>query len=190
MNTKSPSLNIFSVVIQHFNNFITNEECSDVIEKCKTFNFKKHNAFNDNAVSSHNTVNNLLNNFSKLKETIMQKINNYENELGLNKSKLENSWINFQYKNSILKKHTHPNCQISGVLYLKTDEKSSRLYFYNPNQFNSFLNIKEYNFSNCQYIYFRPKIGDLILFPSWLSHGSHEDENLSEERVALSFNTR
>ena len=31
---------------------------------------------------------------------------------------------------------------------------------------------------------------NLIIFPSWLSHGSHEDTNMSLERVALSFNTQ
>ena len=190
MNMQCNNLKIFPVLIQCYNNLIKDNECLDIVKKCKNLNFKKHNAFSDNAVSNHSTDSNLLNNFSKLREIIMQKVKNYENELGLNNSKLDNSWVNFQYKNSILKKHTHPSCQISGVLYLKTDEKSSKIYFYNPNPFISFLNTKEDNFNNFQYISFSPKIGDLFLFPSWLSHGSHEDKNLSEERVALSFNTR
>jgi uncharacterized protein (TIGR02466 family) len=191
MNTKSFNLNIFSIVIQYFNNFITNEECLDVIEKCKTFNLQKNQELKNNAVSTFNMGSSyVLNNFSKLKEIIIQKVNNYENELGLFNSTLNNSWVNFQYKYSVLKKHQHPGSQISGVLYLKTDEKSSKIYFYNPNPYNSFIKKKEEKYNNFEHISFCPKIGDLILFPSWLSHGSHNDENLSEERIALSFNSK
>ncbi len=52
------------------------------------------------------------------------------------------------------------------------------------------MNIENFNENNYGYISFKPEIGDLILFPGWLMHGSHNDINLSEERIALSFNTK
>jgi uncharacterized protein (TIGR02466 family) len=75
------------------------------------------------------------------------------------------------------------------VLYLKVDENSSKIYFYNPNPYNILLKKKEHNLNNYEYVFFQPKTGDLILFPSWLQHGSHSDENMSDERIALSFNS-
>jgi uncharacterized protein (TIGR02466 family) len=83
----------------------------------------------------------------------------------------------------------HPGSSISGVLYLKVDKNSSKIYFYNPNPYNVILRKKQHNINNYEYMFFQPEIGDLILFPSWLKHGSDVDENMSEERIALSFNT-
>ena len=191
MNKKSPNLSIFPVVIQHINNFITEDECLRIIEKCKTLDLQKHQVLKNNAVSSYkNPGANVLNNFPHLQEIIFEKVVCYENELGLFNSKIDNSWVNFQYKDSGVKKHQHPGAQISGVLYLKSDEKSSKIYFYNPNPYNSFIRKRVLNHNNFEHVSFCPKIGDLILFPSWLNHGSHDDENLSEERIALSFNTK
>ena len=84
---------------------------------------------------------------------------------------VSNIWINIQNKNSVLLPHTHRNCLISGVVYLLVDKDSSDLVFIN--------NSKEYRLS--------PMIGRLILFPSWLMHGSAKP-NKSENRVVLSFN--
>ena len=46
-------------------------------------------------------------------------------------------------------------------------------------------NVTEYSSQNVK---FMPTVGDLILFPSWLEHGS-DKKNQSKERIVLSFNT-
>jgi uncharacterized protein (TIGR02466 family) len=185
----SNTIQLFPTVIQYYEKLFTEKECLNLVNKCKKLKYKKHNALTNDAVSNHDLHNYVLHKFPKIKKVISEKIYSYSNELGVYNSEIDNSWVNFQYKKSKLRKHVHPNSKISGVLYLKTDEKSSKIYFYNPNPFNPFLNKKEQIHNNFEYVYFCPKIGDLILFPSWLSHGSHEEENLSEERAALSFNT-
>lgn len=185
----SNTIHLFPTVIQYYEKLISEKECLNLVNKLKKLSYKKHESFTENSVSNYDLKTYLLNSFPKIKKIISEKIYSYSNELGVHNSEIDNSWVNFQYKKSKLKKHIHPNSKISGVLYLKTDEKSSKIYFYNPNPFNLFLNKKEQIHNNFEYVYFCPKIGDLILFPSWLSHGSHEDENMSAERVALSFNT-
>jgi uncharacterized protein (TIGR02466 family) len=185
----SNTIHLFPTVVQYYQKLISEKECLDLVNKCKKLSYKKHVTLTKNAVSNHDSKNFLLNSFPKIKKVISEKIYVYSNELGVYKSEIDNSWVNFQYKKSRLRKHAHGNSKLSGVLYLKTDEKSSKIYFYNPNPFNIFLNKKEHIYNNFEYIHFSPKIGDLILFPGWLSHGSHEDENMSTERVALSFNT-
>lgn len=183
------TINLFPILLHYYDNLISEKDCQHIIFKCKKLKMKEHGEL-INSVSSHSHDSFLLNKFFKLKKLITIKIKEYENQLGLYNSKLDNSWVNFQYEKSKLKKHTHPNSQVSGVLYLKVDDKSSPIYFYNPNPYNVILKKKEHNINNFEFMYFYPKVGDLILFPSWLSHGSHEEESLSEERIALSFNTK
>ena len=52
--------------------------------------------------------------------------------------------------------------KISGVLYLNTDEKSSKLYFYNPNLLIVNHNYDFLNSSNFEYFSIVPKNNDLI----------------------------
>jgi hypothetical protein len=81
-------------------------------------------------------------------------------------------WLNIQPKNSVLTPHTHlhKNCVMSGSLYLKVDDGSSAI-----------------KFSHVEKYIVKPELGMLLIFPSWLVHGGHGD-NLSDERIVLSFN--
>lgn len=193
INFNEINLSLFPILINKFNNFLNYEECNQIIKYSKKFKFKNHGALIGKAVSNHNFKDNIfidLNKKFNFLNKLHVKINEYSNKLGLEDVTIVNSWINFQYKKSKLLKHTHPNNIISGVLFLKTDKNSSKLYFYNPNPFISFMNIKNNNLYNNEFIWIKPEIGNLILFPSWLSHGSHIEENRSKERISLSFNAK
>jgi len=184
----SSTLYLFPTVIKYHTQIISEKECLNAIKKCKKCKYKNHGTFNKNAVTSFDKNFSILDKLPSLKKIITEKIKNYCNELGIYEVTLGNSWVNFQFKNSKLAKHTHPRAQVSGVIYLKTDIKSSKIAFYNPNPYNLMLDKKEFNNNNFDIRYFYPKTGDLILFPGWLSHGSNDEENLSNERIALSFN--
>jgi len=187
---KEESLNLFPVFIKYYYNLLTEKKCLDIIKECKKFNYKKHELIKGESKSNHGEDSYLLNDLNKnLKKLITNKINNYADEFGIQRQSITNSWVNFQNKNSKLISHVHPGSSISGVLYLKVDKNSSKIYFYNPNPYNVILRKKQHNINNYEYMFFQPEIGDLILFPSWLKHGSDVDENMSEERIALSFNT-
>ena len=183
------NLNLFPTTIQYYEKLLDQKKCEELVYALKNYKLKPHDSFTDNAVSNHEGHENTLHKFPKLEKFLNEKIANYSNELGLHTIKITSSWVNFQFEKSKLKEHVHPGSQISGVLFLKTDNKSSKIYFYNPNPYNKFLITKKSNHNNFDHVSINPNIGDLILFPSWLSHGSHEDTNMSLERVALSFNT-
>ena len=72
--------------------------------------------------------------------------------------------------------------------FIKTDSKSSKLFFYNPNPMINFTSINVRNNYNYEWIYFTPKPKTLILFPSWLQHGSNNTLNKSSQRIVVSFN--
>ena len=123
-----------------------------------------------------------------LKKDVQGVINSLSKEFGFNKLKLENSWITIQNKGSSLKKHSHLPAKLSGVFYLNVDEKSSIIYFNNP---NPFIQIYKYDFDtffNYSYVYVKPSNKDLLIFPAWLTHDSGNEINKTNNRVALSFN--
>lgn len=184
-------LNLFPTLITKITDFINAEECAEIIKICMHEDMQQHSAINGNGVSSHNRLNkNILDNISiEIKDRLIKYLNEYKEKTGISFDKLDNSWVSIQKKGSRLYKHTHPFSSISGVFYLKVDELSSPIYFYNPNPFISFTPIiKNTEYTQSQ-IKVSPKIGDLLLFPSWISHGSDDAENGSNERIIISFNT-
>jgi uncharacterized protein (TIGR02466 family) len=180
----------FPIFIKQYKNFLSNQECKKIISFSKKEKLKNHNALIGDSYSSYHEDSNILDNISlNIKNKIIDRINNYVDEWGIDNVKLTNSWVNFQKKNSKLDMHCHPKSVVSGVMFLKTDLKSSNLYFYNPNPYIYLNTIKKNTCTNYSHIRFIPNIGDMILFPSWLQHGSNKDINLSSERIVLSFNT-
>jgi uncharacterized protein (TIGR02466 family) len=185
----------FPILVTNIVNFLNHNQREEIINFSKNINLKKQDSLDGDALSSHYLEDDILNRITSLKNcddifaNLEKHIKNYTDKIGCGKCKITNSWINIQKKDSRLLKHTHPDSIISGVIYLNTDEKSSKLYFYNPNQIISWTRRELNTCYNNEYQYIVPKNGDLFLFPSWLSHGSHIDINNTDERMALSFNT-
>lgn len=100
------------------------------------------------------------------------------------------SWLNFNPTFSKHTKHFHTNSILSGVIYIKTDEKTGNINFHTPfERFNMIRNkIVTYNDYNFEHVFFTPEPYQLFLFPSFLSHSV--DKNESEvTRISLAFNT-
>ena len=182
------NISIFSIKIKFYKNFLKEEEIKNLLKNIKKTNHIYHEALKGDALSTHKLFINILKNNS-LEKKLNEEIKEYSKILGIDNQIISTSWTNIQKKGSKLVKHNHTTSPISGVLYLKVDKNSSKIYFYNPNPYINIMNIKQRNETNYEYIYFEPEIGDLILFPGWLLHGSNEEFNNSKERVALSFNT-
>ena len=191
------NLIVFPTLIKTVKSFLNKNQCIDVIEYSKNYNFKLHKAITNNSKSTHSNTKDLLSNISdnvlsckNVKDNITKVINDYSKETGLYTPKLADSWVNIQNKGSKLISHTHPGSVISGVIYLNVDDDSSNIYFYNPNPYIKYtkttLDLTQYSY---EHIWIKPNIGDLIIFPGWLSHGSDEDINQTETRIAMSFNT-
>ena len=185
------NINLFPTLVRRVQNFLTSVECDKIISKIDTSKFKNHKALRGSSLSNHHmnkteTLDN-IEEYMVIKDRLQSEIDIYNSVSGVRKSKISNSWMNIQYKGSELLKHTHPQCAVSGALYLKVDDDSSKLFFYNPNPYISITEIDEYTPYTFEQVWIAPNVGDLILFPSWLTHGSNGINN-SDERIVLSFN--
>lgn len=127
----------------------------------------------------------LLSNFRVRLQKI---IDQYASTLGVEPVRLANSWVNKLRPGSYIKQHRHEMSVISGALYIYADPGSVPLTFHNPTaplrMFEYAVNINELNSGiftiGCE-------TGKLLLFPSWLEHSA--DQNKTENRITLSFNT-
>jgi uncharacterized protein (TIGR02466 family) len=89
--------------------------------------------------------------------------------------------------------HFHGNSIISGIMYLQCDDKSGDLTFSKPGTHTNFihpcfvLDYDDWNINNSLSWTFRPRPGDIFLFPSFLYH--RVAESLSDnERYCIAFN--
>jgi uncharacterized protein (TIGR02466 family) len=183
---------VFPVLIKQIKNFLNKEECNEIVFQLKKNKLKNHNALTKNkGFSSHSVESNIIEKLNKnIQLKLNQEIKEYTNEYSFKNLIISNSWFNIEKKGCILENHTHPMSVVSGALYLKTDELSNKIYFFNPNPFIGFSEFEKNNFINYEYIYLNVEIGSVLLFPSWLKHGSNFKKNNSKERICLSFNTK
>lgn len=170
------------------------KECEMILEVCRELPKKPHGLlYGDNIASqsSHGELSAIdyidqQLDFILLRERIQQEVNNLSNHLGVKRVTVTSSWVNYQYPGSILREHIHQNSSISGALFLKCDDKSSKLYFENPNPFKEMLTLSG-PMQTMKPV--TPSVGRIVIFPSWLRHGSNGTQNGSDERVILSFNS-
>lgn len=127
----------------------------------------------------------LLSNF---RASLQGLIDQYTNTLGVERVRLANSWVNKMRPGSYIKQHRHEMSVVSGALYIYADPGSVPLTFHNPvaplRMFELATTINELNSGiftiGCE-------TGKLLLFPGWLEHSA--DQNKTENRITLSFNT-
>jgi hypothetical protein len=98
-------------------------------------------------------------------------------EMPIKNQRMAESWCTIQKEDSTLKYHKHPNSIISGILYLKVDDDSSKLVFQNPTSMEGEICV------------IKPKSGLLLMWPSFLMHGSGDTINKSKERIIIGFNS-
>lgn len=186
---------LFPTLVGKFEDVLFEDQCDQLISSIDTSKLKQYHVINGDADTSFNKQFDIFTEFPELLsislhiklQTCLQE---YVSKYRCSPVSISNTWITYQYPHSKLTRHSHPGSTVSGVLYLKTDEKSSPIYFYNPNTFPEFTSrLIPYSDYLNQHVKFTPKTGDLLIFPSWLAHGSDIEENMSEERIILSFNT-
>ena len=147
----------------------------------------KHPAVSGNGVSSYQMKYDILTNEKELKYKINRELKNCSIKMGIHEQVIYNTWVNTQHEGSSLKFHQHPRSNISGALYLDVNTGCSPLKFLNPNP-HIFMQVNKNNTKyNNEYMNIQPENGTLILFPSWLPHGSEINQTT---RKVLSFNSR
>jgi uncharacterized protein (TIGR02466 family) len=97
------------------------------------------------------------------------------------------SWLNYTETNQYHHKHAHPNSLVSGVFYINCHKEHDKIKFFNDNYKRIKLEIKEWNLWNSESWWFPVKTGDIILFPSSLTH-MVETKQGDNTRISLAFN--
>ena len=141
----------------------------------------------------NDVLNKVLKPGSQLEYLFQLHVNYFVNEIlgeGQAKLKMHLSWLNFNPPGSGHHKHVHPNSIVSGVFYLRTNEKSGNFNVHRGDGLRPMIRdqITNWNQFNYEYYFFTPKSYDLYLFPSSLSHSVDINQS-NETRASLSFNT-
>lgn len=97
------------------------------------------------------------------------------------------SWLNYTKEGQFHHKHEHPNSFVSGVLYIKAEKEKDKIYFYRSGYQQIKLPTEQYNLFNSESWWIPVSAGELVLFPSSLTHMVEKVQG--NERVSLAFNT-
>jgi len=127
---------------------------------------------------------------ANIRAFIEAKLHKFVTEILASSDKLviTQSWLNKNKKGESHHEHVHPNSMVSGVWYPQIHESLPPIQFRNRGQRDVSLQTEKYNTFNSATFMLPMKRGELILFPSNLSH-SVPVNNSEEERISLSFNS-
>ncbi len=113
------------------------------------------------------------------------KIYNPINNVSIN---ITQSWLNYTKQNGFHHSHQHQNSLLSGVFYFSADKQLDTISF-EKNDYNQIhIFYKEANDYNSRQVDLKVESGDLIIFPSNISHFVQPTTN-KNTRVSLAFNS-
>jgi uncharacterized protein (TIGR02466 family) len=99
---------------------------------------------------------------------------------------IRSMWGNINPKGGMNFTHVHPSGWMSGVYYIQLPEGNNSITFEDPRPARM-MDFQRSCLVSDEYFAYTPKVGELILFPSWLPH--FVLPNTSEEsRISISFN--
>ena len=127
---------------------------------------------------------------ANIRAFIEAKLHKFVTEIMASTDKLviTQSWLNKNKKGESHHEHVHPNSMVSGVWYPQIHEQLPPIQFRSRGQRDISLQTEKYNTFNSATFMLPMKRGELILFPSNLTH-SVPVNNSEEERISLSFNS-
>ena len=162
---------LFTINFYEKEDFIDQSEIDKLIGSIDKNNLQPYDYIEGNAKTSIGVSQNMFLDFHKdLEERIVK-------EIPIRNQRMAESWCTIQKEDSTLRYHKHPNSIISGILYLKVDDDSSKLVFQNPTSMEG--EVAE----------IVPRPGLLLMWPSFLMHGSGRTINKSKERIIIGFNS-
>jgi uncharacterized protein (TIGR02466 family) len=153
--------------------------------KLDVFNNEGNKTSNDNYILNSKS-------FKNLKEELELKIQDYFNKVISPANNITpyitQSWLNYTETNQYHHKHSHPNSIVSGVFYINCHKEHDKIKFFNDTYKTFKPEIKEYNIWNSESWWFSVKTGDIVMFPSSLTH-MVETKQGDNTRISLAFNT-
>jgi uncharacterized protein (TIGR02466 family) len=105
--------------------------------------------------------------------------------------KLEDLWINILPPGGTHASHIHPHSVISGTTYVSMPEGASALKLEDPRSARMMASParkKDARRELKPFIYMAPKVGDVLLWESWLRHEVPLNMADEDERISVSFN--
>ena len=186
---------LFPTLVHRYTEVLRDDQLATILAHCLQLDTHRHDALVGDALSSFDRQSHILalleqthDNLKGLTDGLARLMDAYARELGFDGATLSNSWFNVQRPGSLLKHHSHPDSRVSAALCIASDERSSLLHFENPNLLVGFSGAEQHTEFNMEMAKFKLAPGDLMLFPSWLRHGSGFEANQSEQRVVISIN--
>jgi len=168
-------------VIDEIQESISNTISNIKFKKRKDWGLGNHSlsdpTFSENVIDS--------NNLGILKKEIEQHIHTYIKTFTNHDYKLHliSAWLTKTSPKESTTTHNHGDSDISGVYYFKTNTEDGSIFFLNP-----LPSLITSNFlASNELVYYKPEVGKLLLFPSWLYHGVRSNDT-EEERISLAFN--
>jgi len=146
---------------------------------------------NDGNITSNNNY--ILNEkpFANIKKELDLRVQDYFNKIISPANNITpyitQSWLNYTETNQYHHKHVHPNSLVSGVFYINCHEEHDKIKFFNDNYKTIKLEVKDWNLWNSESWWFSVKTGEVILFPSSLTHMVETKEG-DNTRISLAFN--
>jgi hypothetical protein len=110
--------------------------------------------------------------------------------------KLTQSWLTINYKGTYHPFHIHYNSMLTATWYFNEDYNDSSMSSFQlqmdgyNNIFRNFqfhIDLKKDNDYNCSVYTFKPRNNLMIVFPSWMKHGTVAD-NIETKRYCLGAN--
>ena len=162
-------------------------------EELSFINKTKLNVYSNDGNTTSNDKNILENEvFKNLKEDLYLRVKDYFDKVISSSNSITpyitQSWLNYTETNQYHHKHAHPNSLVSGVFYINCHEEYDRINFFNDSYKAILLDVKNYNLYNSEIWWYPVKTGDIILFPSSLTH-MVETKQGDNTRISLAFNT-
>ena len=115
-----------------------------------------------------------------------------EFDLGRDKLKLDDIWVNVLPEGGVHTSHIHPRSVISGTYYVATPKGSSALKLEDP-RLGLMMAAPPRKAKAAQeqrpFVYEAPQAGTVLLWESWLRHEVPINQ-ADEERISVSFNYR
>jgi uncharacterized protein (TIGR02466 family) len=152
---------------------------------------KKHFYKNDGNITSNNNY--ILNEkpFANIKKELDLRIQDYFDKVISPANNITpyitQSWLNYTETKQYHHKHAHPNSLVSGVFYINCHKEHDKIKFFSNKYSTIEPEVKDWNLWNSETWWFTVKTGDVILFPSSLTH-MVETKQGDNTRISLAFN--
>jgi len=173
------------VYISKLERDLTKKELS-FVDKSKLDVYKNegNTTSNDNYILNHKS-------FSSLKDELDLRVQDYFTKIVCNTDaitpSITQSWLNYTETNQYHHKHQHSNSLVSGVFYISCHEELDKIKFFTSEYKTIKPETKDWNLYNSETWWFTVKTGDIIMFPSSLTHMVETKEG-TNTRISLAFN--